>query len=87
MKGTRTTVIIDRVVLRGVEPRLAQALTASLKQELARVLSESSARAGLNPVRRTEPLRLGRLPLDAGTAGARRFGINVARAIGKRMKP
>jgi hypothetical protein len=86
MSRGRTTVVIDRVVLRGVDPRHAQALTSSLKAELSRVLSEPQAHAALTGGRRAEMLRLGKLPLAPGAAGARRFGANVARSLGKGMR-
>jgi hypothetical protein len=86
MSRGRTTVTIDRVVLRGVDPRHARALTSSLKVELSRVLSEPQARAALGTARRAEVLRLGKLPLAPGVTGARRFGASLARSLGKGMR-
>jgi hypothetical protein len=86
MNGGRRTIIIDRVVLRGVDAHQAQALTASLKQELARILATPEGRAAFGNGQHAPVLRLGRLPLGTGTAGARRFGVGVARAIGKGMR-
>jgi hypothetical protein len=86
MSRGRTIVTIDRVVLRGVDARHAQALTSSLKTELSRVLSQPQARAALGTGRRTELLHLGKLPLGPGVAGARRFGVSLARSLGKGMR-
>jgi hypothetical protein len=79
----RINVSIDRLVLRGIGRHDAVAVTASLKAELARALAEPAGRdASLQP--RVAPvLRLGSVPLDAGRAGARRFGTSIARAIVK----
>jgi hypothetical protein len=83
MKPPRINVTIDRLVLRGIDRHDAVAVTGSLKAELARALGASTDRgASLRP--RVAPvLRLGRLPLDAGRAGGRRFGASVARGIAK----
>jgi hypothetical protein len=83
MKPPRLNVTIDRVVLRGIDRHDAVAVTASLKAELARALAGPAVQsASLHP-QVTPVLRLGRLPLDAGRAGGRRFGATVARAIAK----
>lgn len=74
---------IDRIVLRGIDPADRQALANGLKTELARILADPAARAALNQSRRTPVLRLGKLSMDKGTAGASKLGSGIARAIGK----
>jgi hypothetical protein len=86
MSAPRTTVTIDRLVLRGVDPRNAQAMTESLKKELARVLAAPTGREHLPQAKNSPVMRLGRIPLQPGRAGARRFGASVARAIAKGVK-
>ena len=88
----RVTVTIDRVVLRGLDqagPADRKALLAGLQTELARMLANPVMRAALTRngagSRRTPVLRLGRMQLGPGTAGARTLGTGIARAIGKGM--
>lgn len=78
-------VTIDRVVLRGFEPADRAAFVRGLKSELAHVLAEPAMRAGWIGSRRTPVLRLGKMPLAQGPAGARKLGAGVAGAIGKGM--
>jgi hypothetical protein len=86
MSGKRLSVHIDRLVLRGIDPSDQQALAKGLKTELARVLGNSQAR-DLTRMPGTSVMRLGRLPLQPGQAGASVLGKGVARAIGKGLKP
>jgi hypothetical protein len=86
MSAPRTNVTIDRLVLRGVDPHHAQALAESLRKELARAFAEPGGQTRFQRAQDTPVLRLGRVPLEAGRAGARRFGTSVARAIGKGVK-
>jgi len=80
----RIDVTIDRVVLRGIDPGNRQALVNGLQTELARIL----ATPGLATTpRHTPTLRLGRLPIETGQAGAAKLGHTIARAIGKGLKP
>jgi hypothetical protein len=78
---------IDRIVLRGVDAADRQALVQGLQAELARVLADPKTRAGMTTSRHVPVLRLGRMTMTPGNAGARSFGAGVARAIGKGMKP
>jgi hypothetical protein len=78
---------IDQLVLKGFEPAERQALVEGLQSELYHVLSDRAIRAEWARPRRTPVLRLGRLPLESGTVGARRFGGSVVRAVGKGLKP
>jgi len=76
-------VVIDRLVLRGVDPHHAQALADSLKAELEKTFAQPGAGAGLRHARNARVLRLDSAPLHAGRAAARAFGSNLARAIWK----
>ena len=80
---SRIHVTIDRLVLPGIAPGERQALVEALRSELARVLLQG----GQARARRTPVLRLGRLPMLAGIAGSRKFGVGLARAIGKGLQP
>jgi hypothetical protein len=78
---------IDRLVLRGIDPADQRALADGLKTELARVLADPSMRAAMLRSRRTPVLRLSRMTMEPGMAGARALGKGVAKAIGKGMQP
>ncbi len=84
---SRVRVTIDRLVLKGLEPADRKALVEGLQTELSHVLSDPAARAGWARSHRTPVLKLGRMPLEAGTAGGRKFGKQVARAVGRGLKP
>lgn len=77
---------IDRLVLRGIDPANRQALVAGLRSELARILADPSTRTNISQSRRTPVLRLGSMALAPGTAGSRKFGSGLARAIGKGLQ-
>ena len=85
MSAAPVKVVIDRLVLRGVDPHHAQALADSLKTELARTLAQPGASTRLMQARTGPVLRLANAPLHAGRAAARTFGTNLARAIWKRV--
>ena len=87
MNDARVTLHIDRLVLRGIDPLDQRALTDGLKRELARVLGTPAARSVMPQSKRTPVLKLGRMAMQPGQAGARAFGSGVARAIGKGMRP
>jgi hypothetical protein len=87
MSNARVTLHIDRLVLRGIDPLDQRALTDGLKTELAKVLGTPAVRAAMVQSRRTPVLKLGRMAMQPGLAGARALGGKVARAIGKGMKP
>ena len=78
---------IDRLVLRGVDPADRQALVNGLTSELSRVLADPATGIASAASRRIPVLRIGRMQLDAGQAGARRLGGGIARALGKGFKP
>jgi len=80
-------VTIDRLVLKGLAPADRKALVEGLQAELSRVVSDPAARAGWAQSHRTPVLKLGRMPLEAGTAGGRKFGKQMAQAVGRGLKP
>lgn len=78
---------IDRLVLNGLRPGQDKALVETLRAQLSQTLSDRGtwgewARSHSIPV-----LKLGRVPIEAGAAGARKFGAQVARGIGRGLKP
>jgi hypothetical protein len=84
---SRVTVHIDRLVLNGFTPLDAKALTDALQSHLCQVLADQAKRDQWARPHRTPLLKLGRLPLQSGAAGAGRFGREIGRAIGKGLKP
>jgi hypothetical protein len=84
---SRITLNIDRLVLKGFEPGDRNALVQGLQAELSRVLADPVTRAEWARSHRTPVLRLGRMPIEPGPAGGRKFGAGLARAIGKGLKP
>jgi len=83
---SRIRVTIDRVALRGMDPREGRAFVEGLQGELSRILADPAARSGARS-RRTPVLRLGGLPLGAGSTGGRKAGVGTAQAIGRSIKP
>ena len=84
---SRINLTIDRLVLKGFEPAERKMLVEGLQSELSRVLADPATRTEWARPHRTPVLRLGRLPLESGFSGARKFGRGVAQAIGKGLKP
>jgi hypothetical protein len=84
---SRIRVTIDELVLKGIEAGDRNALVDGLRSELARVLADPAARAEWARMHRTPVLRLGRIPLESGASGGRKFGKGMARAIGRGLKP
>jgi hypothetical protein len=84
---SRIRLTIDRLVLRGLQSAEAKALTETLRTQLSEILSDRSRRAEWARSHRTPVLKLGRMPLETGTAGARKFGQQMARAVKKGLKP
>jgi hypothetical protein len=83
---SRIRLKIDALALQGLDAAESRALVEGLRSELARVLSDPSARAEWARSHRTPVLRLGRIPLETGSAGSRKFGKGMADAIGKGLK-
>ena len=84
---SRIRVTIDRLVLRGFDPGDGRALTEELKNELSRALANRAEHAAWARARRTPIVRLGRMPLEPGPSGGRKFGGGLARAITRGLKP
>jgi len=84
---SRIRLTIDRVVLNGFHPAEARALTGALESQLSHVLAGTAARDEWARSHRTPVLRLGRMALQPGTAGARTFGRTLGRAVGRGLKP
>jgi hypothetical protein len=78
---------IDRLVLRGIDPSDRKALVEGLQAELSRILADPRASGQRMQSVRTPLLRLGRMPLEPGPTGGRKFGGGLARAIGRGLKP
>ena len=87
MGVSRIRLTIDRLALNGIDPHDAKALAEALRTQLSEVLLDGTARAHWARSRRTPVLRLGRMPLKAGTAGAKAFAKEMARAVGRGLKP
>jgi|NGEPerStandDraft_6_1074524.scaffolds.fasta_scaffold335930_2 hypothetical protein len=83
---SRIRVTIDRLVLKGFEAGERKALVEGLQAELSRVLANPAARAEWARPHRTPVLRLGRMALEPGPSGGRKFGGAVARAVGRGLK-
>lgn len=84
---SRVRVTIDRLVLHGMGPVERQALVEGLTAELSRILADPATRAGWARSHRTPVVKLGRMTLEPGGAGGRKFGGGLARGIGARLKP
>jgi hypothetical protein len=83
---TRLRITIDEVFLTGLDRPEGRALVEGLKSELQRLFSDPAIHAQLEHPRRIPTLRLGSAPLAAGSAGAAKFGRNMAHAIGRGLK-
>jgi hypothetical protein len=84
---SRIRLNIDRLVLKGFEPLEGKALAEALQAQLSQVLADPAARTGWARSHRTPVLKLGGMPLQAGTTGASKFGGQVAHAVGRGLKP
>ena len=87
MGVSRIQLTIDRLMLKGFDQADSRALTEALRAQLSEMMSDPLARSPLISSRRIPLLRLGRMPIESGTAGARRFGKQMARAMGRGLKP
>jgi hypothetical protein len=76
---SRIEVMIDRIVLSGIDPSSRDDFVAGIRNGLEQTLSEPSRyTARSSPI-----LRIGGLTLEPGRAGARRLGSGVGHAIGR----
>ena len=83
---SRIRLVIDRVALQGFDPAERHALIEGLRSELERTLADRQSRAAWKSHRRPV-LRLGSLSLEQGPRAGRALGSQVARAVGRSMKP
>lgn len=84
---TRVRVTIDRLVLPGLDPADRKALLDAFQTELRQVLADPTTRADWARPHRTPVLRLGRVPLAPGFTSSRAFGGELARGLGRGLKP
>jgi hypothetical protein len=84
---SRIHLSIDRLRLSGLDPTGQRTFVASLEEELRSVLAQPARRAAWARTHRTPVLRMGRMRLEPGSAGASKLGAQVARGIGKGLKP
>lgn len=84
---SRIHLVIERLVLNGLQPGQEKALIESLRSQLSQILSDRRKRAEWARSHRTPLLKLGRMPIDAGSVGAWKFGAQLARGIGSGLKP
>ena len=87
MGVSRIHLTIDRLRLSGLDPAAQRAFVTSLEGELRSVIAEPARRAAWASSHRTPVLRMSRVPLEPGSAGARKLGAQVARGIGRGLKP
>jgi hypothetical protein len=84
---SRIRLNIDRLVLNGFGPLEAKAVADALQSRLSDALAETSSRDAWPRSHRTPVLKLGRVPLEPGTAGARQLGTRIGQAVGKGLTP
>lgn len=84
---SRIRVTIDELALKGFDPADGRAVVEGLRSELARVLANPLTRDQLTRSHHAPVLKLGRLPIQEGAAGSRKFGRDMAQGIGRRLKP
>lgn len=84
---SRVRVTIDQLALKGLEPADRKALIEGLQAELARTLLDRSTRAEWARPHRTPVMKLAAMPFEPGPSGGRKLGVDVARAIGRGLKP
>ena len=82
----RVVVHIDSLVLKGFRHEDRHAIALGLQQELSRVLADSQAVQGLTALGDRSRLQVGSLHIEHG-AKPQPVGEQVARGIGKEMKP
>ena len=87
MGVSRIRVNIDRLILNGFGQLEGKALAEALQSQLSQGLADATSRDDWARSHRTPVLKLGRMPLQAGTAGASSFGTQMARAVMRGLKP
>ena len=83
---SRIRIVIDHQAFRGIDPAERNAVTEGLRGELERTLADPQARAAWKSHRRPV-LRLGNLSFQPGPSGSRVLGSQIARAVGRSLKP
>lgn len=83
---SRIRVVIDHLTLQGFDPAERNALVEELRSELERTLADPKARTTWKSHRRPV-MRLGSLSLEPGPSGSRTLGSQIARAVGRNLKP
>lgn len=84
---SRIHVHIDRLVLNGFSSLEGKALAAALQTQLSHGLADPASRHDWARSHRTPVLKLGRMSLAPGTAGATSFGKQMGRAVVRGLKP
>jgi hypothetical protein len=84
---SRIRVNIDRLVLNGLGQLEGRALAETLQSQLSQGLADPTPRNDWARPHRTPVLKLGSMPLQAGTAGAVSFGRRMAKALAQGLKP
>jgi hypothetical protein len=84
---SRIHLTIDNLVLRGLDPAGQRAFIASLRREMESFLANPAARNEWARTHRTPVLRLNRMSLEPGAAGAGKLGSQVARGIARGLRP
>jgi hypothetical protein len=84
---TRVRLNIEHLVLKGFGTGEARALTERLRSQLEEVLRDRTSRRQWARSRCTPVVKLGRMPLGGGVAGAGNFGGRLASAISRKLKP
>jgi hypothetical protein len=84
---SRIRLSINRLVLNGFAPLEGKAFAEALQSQLSQGLADATSRNDWARSHRTPVLKLGRMPLTAGTAGATTFGKQMARAVVRGLKP
>ena len=84
---TKIAVMIDRLALSGIDPSDRQAFVAGLEAELTRSLADPATRAAWVHSHRTPSLRVDGGSFAPNKAGARKLGSQVAKGIGRGLKP
>ena len=78
---------IDRLVLNGLQPGQDKVLVETLRTQLSQILSDSACRGEWARSHRTPVLKLGRVPIEPGASGARKFGMQIAHGIARGLRP
>ena len=84
---SRIHLTIDLLVLNGIQPHEARAVARAMESQLSQVLGDAASRREWARSHRTPVLKLGRMTLDSGAAGAQAFGRRLGNAVGRGLRP